>query len=123
VSAQTIMGSGLQVMRAIAAMKLGYLGGLFRVTVEPIRQAGTEDQRKRIRAIVGEMAEQTGNDAGVLYEHLLERRFGLEEVDLGNGRVKYRPARRVSGMSWQERSDYIDWLQALAIEFDVVLRR
>jgi len=95
----------------------------YRLTIEKVEPRGTEGQRRRIRAIVGEIAEQTGNDAGHLYEQLLELRFGLDELEMPDGSVTARPAKRVSDMNWQQRSDYIDWLQAIAADVGVELRQ
>lgn len=93
------------------------------VTVERVDPRGAPWQMRKIRAIVGELAEFSGEDAEVLYEQLLARRFGVEELPLGDGRTWARPARRVSDMTFDERNAYTDWLQALAAEMGVVLRR
>lgn len=120
-----VLGSAAAVQRLVSQLlRLQFAPGwAWKVTVEKVDPRGTSAQMAKIRAIVSDMAEQTGEDAELLYEKLLARRFGVEEIDLGNGRVMARPAKRVSELGRQGRSDYIDWLQALAAEYGVRLRR
>lgn len=95
----------------------------WRVTIERVDEHGSDGQRRMIRATVGDMAMHTGEDAKLLYEQLLARRFGLIEKPVGDGRMFSEPAKRVSDMSWKERSDYIDWLHSLCAEYGVPVRR
>jgi len=93
-------------------------GRQFVVTVERVDPRGTEAQMRKIRAIVGELAEFSGEDKGHLYEQLLADFAGVEQV----GKL-VRPRERVSDMSTARRSEYIDWLQAKAADMGVELRR
>lgn len=125
-SAETyVLGSYTAVQRLVSHLaRLQFAPGWhWKVTLEKVDPRGSDAQRAKIRAIVGDMAEQTGEEAEALYEKLLARRFGVDELDLGNGRAINRPAKRVSDMGRQERSDYIDWLQALASEYGIRLLR
>jgi hypothetical protein len=110
------LSSGVNVLRAIAALKQLTFGPKrgYVITIEPVEPHHTDAQRKKLRAMEGEIAEHTGNDPDELHEILLARRFGIEEVNLGNGKVLHRPARRSSDLSRSEMGDFITWVQAFA---------
>lgn len=86
----------------------------WKVTIEPVTGGRTVDQNAKWRAIVRDIAEFTGEDAEDMHEILLARRFGIEEVKLGQGRTMQRPARRSSDLSKAEMADLITWGQAFA---------
>jgi hypothetical protein len=110
------LGSGLNVLRAIAALKQLTFAGKRQwvMTLEPVEPHHSDAQRKKLRAMEGELAEHTGNDSDELHEILLARRFGIEEVNLGGGTMLHRPARRTSDLSRSEMAEYITWVQAFA---------
>lgn len=110
------LGSGVQVLRAIAALKQLTFGPKrqFVMTLEPIEPHHTDAQRRKLRAMEGELGAHTGMDPDELHEILLARRFGIEEVELGAGKVLHRPSRRSSDLSRGEMGDYIVWVQAFA---------
>jgi hypothetical protein len=111
------LGSGVQVLRAIAALKQLTFGPKrgYVVTIETVEPHHTDAQRRKLRAMEGELAQHTGNDPDELHEILLARRFGIEEVALGDGKVLHRPRRRTSDLGRTEMADYITWLQAFAV--------
>lgn len=117
------LSSGLQVMRAINALKqltfgpkLGYV-----LTIERVEPTHTDAQRRKLRAIEGEIAEHTGHDPDEVHEHLLGERFGLVTLAIGGGKMQ-RPARRSSDLKRSEMAEYITWVQAFAArEFGLVI--
>lgn len=110
------LGSGVQVLRAISALKQITFGPKrgWVMTLEPVDPHHTDAQRKKLRAMEGELARHTGHDPDELHEILLAGRFGTKAVPLRNGTLMERPARRSSDLGKQEMADYITWVQALA---------
>lgn len=110
------IGSGLQVMRAIAALKqltfgpkLGWV-----MTLERVDPHHTDAQRRKLRAIEGELARHTGHDPDELHEILLAGKFGTKEIRVRGALLFERPARRSSDLTRSEMAEYITWVQAFA---------
>lgn len=91
----------------------------FMVTFEPINLASVAGQKTRLRAVEREICEHTGHDMEEVHERLLARRFGTEQVELGNGKTMDRPARRSSDMGMAELIDYIDYVISIGREIGV----
>lgn len=112
---QYLIGSYGQVGRLVLMLKgMTFKPGRhLKVSLEWIDPKGTDAQRVKIRAMVGEMAKHCGYSPEDLYEICLAHRFGTKKVEVLKGCVIERPARRVTELKKEERSAYIDWLHEL----------
>lgn len=112
---QYLIGSYGQVGRLVLMLKgMTFVPGRhLKVSLEWIDPRGTDAQRVKIRAMVGQLAKHAGYSAEDLYEILLAHRFGTKTCEVLKGCKIERPARRVSDLKKEERSAYIDWLHEL----------
>lgn len=110
------IGSGVQVLRAIAALKQLTFGPKrsYVMTLEPINPHHTDAQRRKLRAMEDELARFSGHDPDELHEILLAGRFGTKEVRVRGALLFERPARRTSDLTRPEMAEYITWVQARA---------
>jgi hypothetical protein len=118
------LGSGAQVLRAIAALRTLTFGPKrnWVLTLEPVDPLSTTAQKAKLRAMVGELARATQNDPEELYEVLLAGRFGTKPVKVRGATLFERPAKRFSDLGRKDASDYIEWVYAQAAHMGVTLR-
>lgn len=86
----------------------------WKITIERVTGKRTVEDNAVIRGMARTIAEFTGEEPDRVYEVLLARRFGTEDVPIGNGRFMQRPAKRVSDLDHDQALAYMRWIEAFA---------
>lgn len=90
----------------------------WRITFQLVEPGSTLDQQATLRGIEQKICDHTGEDMPRVHDELLCRHYGTEQIDLGNGNIHVRPARRTrtgpNPLSESEMQEHIEYVRAFA---------
>lgn len=90
----------------------------WKITVERLNPRARVDQEAVLRGKERQIADETGHDPDEIHERMLVMHFGTERIEIGQGVVWERPARRTrtgdKPLDEHEMRDHIIWVEAWA---------
>lgn len=91
------------------------------ITIERLEPGSSYEQQCVLRGKEAKISAHTGEDPDDVHDRLLCMHYGTEELDLGNGKIIERPARRTrtgrNPLGYSEMTEHMRYVDAFASRF------